>query len=127
MTPEETYAALFEIEATYASCVCTKKKNKDGTVKERPLFNSQATVAWEKAKKLVRNGHYGSGPTVPRYQDAGRCEKTKLKMYTCTCSGKYVWAHYSFWPTTAFGHVLTPNLRLIYMTCLGLICWIRYR
>ena len=91
MTPEETYAALFEIEATYASCVCTKKKNKDGTVKERPLFNSQATAAWEKAKKLVRNGHYGSGPSVPRYQDAGRCVTTKLKMYTCTCSGKCVW------------------------------------
>ena len=29
-TPEETYAALFEIEATYASCVCMHEEEEEG-------------------------------------------------------------------------------------------------
>jgi hypothetical protein len=58
LPPAETYAKLKQLEALFAPIVCKKKKG--------PLFTKKAQEAWKHLLGLIRDGHHGELPDVPR-------------------------------------------------------------
>ena len=82
LPPAETYAKLKQLEALFAPIVCKKKKG--------PLFTKKAQEAWKHLLGLIRDGHHGELPDVPRYISLGIDSNTQLERFASIANTSWV-------------------------------------